>query len=149
MRENRLGRGLAAAMVALLLASGASAQGLPALFGSPDAPTGEELEELIEAAQDHPLGSQENPVRAEMPPGQRAYLNRLRCKDGNAPRYERVGNFGVGVYGRIIDGYAVVCEGSEPAESMIFMDMYHPGHVEGEAVPGFAIVGSGSAATKK
>lgn len=122
-----------AAMGFALMASGASAQGL---FGGPE---GAELEAMIEKAQEHPLGSQQNPVRADMPVGQRAYLNRLRCSDGNAPAYRRVGNFGVGVFGRIIDGYEVVCEGAEPEESMIFLDMYHPGHEETEAVSGFTI----------
>jgi hypothetical protein len=104
-----------------------------------DAPKGEELEALIEEAQQHPLGSENNPVRANMPRGQRAYLNRLRCADGKAPTYDRVGSMGVGIYGQIIDGYEVICEDSETAKSMIIMDMYHPEHVEVAPVPGFTI----------
>jgi hypothetical protein len=84
------------------------------------------------------LGSQNNPVRCEMPQGQRAYLSRLRCSDGKPPTYRRTGNFGMGVYGNIIDGYQVRCEGKEPV--MIFMDMYHEGYIEREAVPGFTII---------
>lgn len=129
------------AFAALAVSAGASAQGLDDLTsGGPDAPTGKKLEKLVKKAQKHPLGSKENPVRAEMPEGQRAYLGRLRCADGNAPAFGRVGNFGFGVFGRIIDGYRVVCQGSEPVETTIFMDMYHPGHIETVAVPGFAIV---------
>jgi hypothetical protein len=116
-----------------------AAQDLMELLGGPKAPSGDELETLIAAAQAHPLGSKENPVRAEMPQGQRAYLGRLRCADGKRPKFERVGSFGAGVYGRIIDGYEVVCDDSEPAKTMIFMDMYHPGHAEAAAVPGFTI----------
>lgn len=100
---------------------------------------GKKLEQLIAKAQAHPLGSEQNPVRAEMPQGQRAYLNRLRCADGKRPAFERVGSFGVGVYERIIDGYEVLCDGSSPAKSMIYMDMYHPGHREPAAVAGFTI----------
>lgn len=100
---------------------------------------GKRLEQLVAKAQVHPLGSEQNPVRAEMPQGQRAYLNRLRCADGKRPVFERVGSFGVGVYERIIDGYEVLCDGSSPAKSMIYMDMYHPGHREPAAVAGFAI----------
>ncbi len=88
-----------------------------------------------------PLGSRENPVKAEMPPGQRAYLSRLRCEDAAPPVYTRVGSFGDGPDGDIIDGYQVTCPGSAPAETLIFMDMYHGGHVETRAVPGFTIVG--------
>ena len=109
------------------------------MFGNPR-PSGDALAALVAEAQAHPLGSQENPVRAEMPQGQRAYLSRLRCADTSRPEFVRVGNFGMGVYGRIIDGYRVACFRSEPVESMIFMDMYHPGHQEAEAVPGFSIM---------
>jgi hypothetical protein len=88
----------------------------------------------------HPLGTRENPVKANMPPGERAYLDRLRCADGKAPAYSRVGSFGDSPYGNIMDGYEVICQGSEPATSLIFIDMYFPGHVETRAVPGFTIV---------
>lgn len=103
---------------------------------------GAELQRRIEAASAHSLGSQENPVRAAMPPGQRAYLQRLRCSDGRAPAFDRIGNFGAGVYGNIVDGYRVRCSGASPAETVIYMDMYHRGHVEERAVPGFTILPS-------
>jgi len=127
------------AALGLLASVPATAQGsLMDLFGG-DAPKGKELEALVDEAQKHPLGSEENPVRADMPRGQRAYLNRLRCDDGKSPSYGRVGSMGVGIYGQIVDGYEVICEGSEPAKTMVIMDMYHPGHVEKEPVPGFTI----------
>lgn len=82
----------------------------------------------------HPLGEKANPVRADMPPGQWAYLRRLRCADGSVPvGVERVGSFGPGPYTSIVDGYRLVCEGRE---RRIFMDMYHPGYVEKRPVPG-------------
>src|SRR5215217_6682079 len=56
--------------------------------------SGPALDRRIAEAERHPLGSQENPVRAEMPPGQRDYLARLRCSDGRAPLFEREGSFG-------------------------------------------------------
>lgn len=89
---------------------------------------------------DKPLGSAQNPVRADMPAGQHAYLRRLRCADGRAPGFGRMGSFGAGPYGSIIDGYSVSCGGSTPAQSEVYMDMYHAGHVEAAAVPGFTIV---------
>jgi hypothetical protein len=101
---------------------------------------GEELAKKVEEASAHALGSERNPVRASMPSGQRAYLARLRCADGSKPDFARQGSFGVGVYGNIIDAYEVRCDGSEPASSRIFMDMYHRGYVEKAAVAGFTIV---------
>lgn len=82
-------------------------------------------------------GSLENPIRADMPVGQRAYLARLRCADGGAPRFARLGNMGPGRDGHIIDGYQVACPG-EPSR-VVHMDMYHRGHVEVVAPEGFAI----------
>lgn len=96
--------------------------------------------EVEARARVHPLGAEQNPIRAHMPGGQRAYLSRLRCSNGQPPQFARIGNFGVGVYGNIIDGYDVVCTGGEPARSTLFLDMYHPGHVERSAPPGFTIV---------
>jgi hypothetical protein len=102
--------------------------------------SGAGLERRIAAASRHPLGSRENPVRAEMPLGQRAYLQRLRCGDGRAPSFSRIGNFGIGIYGNIIDGYRVDCASAAPGRVEIYMDMYHRGHVEDRAVPGFNIM---------
>lgn len=101
---------------------------------------GPSLQKAIAEAAKHPLGSQRNPIRVNMPPGQREYLSRLRCSDGKPPLFERVGNFGAGVFGSIIDGYRVVCPTGQPRESLIFMDMYHPTHTETQAPPGFTIV---------
>jgi hypothetical protein len=83
------------------------------------------------------LGAQSNPVRCSGPRGERAYLNRLRCADGKAPKFYRIGSFGEGPYGNILDGYSVKC--GEADAVTIFMDMYHD-HVEREAVPGFRII---------
>lgn len=92
------------------------------------------------AASAHPLGTEQNPVRVNMPAGQRAYLARLRCADGKAPTFHRIGSAGDGPYGTIMDGYQVDCPGSQPATNVIFLDMYHPNHVETKAPPGYTIV---------
>jgi hypothetical protein len=84
------------------------------------------------------LGTKTNPVRCEGPRGERQYLSRLRCPDGERPGFSRIGSFGVGPYGNILDGYRVKCAGRD--EATVFMDMYHGGYVEKEAVPGFTIV---------
>jgi len=82
-----------------------------------------------------PLGDKGNPVRVHLA-GQEAYLSRLVCSNGAPPTFYRVGSFGVGVYGTIVDGYDVDCAGSK---RMVFMDMYHPNYVEPRPVPGFTI----------
>jgi hypothetical protein len=107
---------------------------------------GKKLERAIEKASAHPLGSAENPVRAHRPQGQGAYLARLRCADGKAPAFYRQGNFGIGVYDNIVDGYRVTCKGSTPESSLIYMDMYHEGYKENAAVPGFTLEGGTPAA---
>lgn len=84
------------------------------------------------------LGTKTNPLRCENPKGERQYLSRLRCPDESRPAFSRIGSFGVGPYGNILDGYRVKCEGRD--EVTVFMDMYHEGYVEKEAVPGFTIV---------
>lgn len=109
---------------------------------------GSQLRAAIDKASAHPLGSKENPVRVHMPTGQRAYLSRLDCEGGETPDFFRVGNFGVGVFGNIIDGYEVTCPNSGPDKSLIFMDMYHPGNVEDRAVDGFGIDGSNAASAQ-
>lgn len=144
-------RGLVVCLIVLLSASCASAP--PPAPPRATAPTaadflanmgrvsGPELARRITIASRSPLGTKENPVRVNMPAGQQAYLRRLRCSTGSAPTFNRVGNFGPGVYGSIIDGYNVVCPTGEPKTSMIYMDMYHPENDEKAAPPGFAIVG--------
>ena len=83
-----------------------------------------------------PLGDRGNPVRVHMPNGQRAYLSRLVCAGGGAPTFGRIGSFGLGPYGAVLDAYNVDCGGTA---RRVFMDMYHPGHVETRAVDGFTI----------
>lgn len=106
------------------------------------APVGEGKIRSVEAAAaaaGHPLGSASNPVRASMPPGQRAYLARLRCSDGSPPAYQRGGSVGTGPYGKIMDVYELKCAAGQPATAAVYMDMYH-NHVEDRPVPGFTIV---------
>jgi hypothetical protein len=93
---------------------------------------------LTESAR-HPLGSKQNPVRADMPQGQRAYLARLRCSNGSTPTFERVANLGAGVFGSIIDQFDVRCQNSAPLRTIIIMDMYFTGHVETRPVKGFTL----------
>ena len=107
--------------------------------------SGPALEEKVAEVSDHPLGSQQNPVRAAMPVGQRAYLARLRCENLKAPEFGRIGSAGLSPYGNIMDAYSVRCPGSQPEEATVYLDMYHDGYVEERAVPGYGITGGRSA----
>lgn len=88
----------------------------------------------------HPLGSEGNPVRCDMPPGERLYLQRLRCPGGTRPKFDRNGSVGLGPYGAIMDYYHVECpEADKMKPQAVYMDMYHPGYQEKRPVPGFTI----------
>ena len=129
---------LAACAAVLCAGCATSSQddGLGGLFG--EGLSGPKLEEAMAKANSYPLGSEQNPVRSSMPVGERAYLERLRCSDRNAPTFERRGSTGVGPYGNILDVYELHCLSGTPASADVYMDMYHE-HVETRAVPGFTI----------
>ena len=133
-------------MLASLLLAGACATApepdLERALAGESQVSGSALDRRIASAERHPLGSRNNPVRVEMPPGERAYLRRLRCADGRAPAFSRTGSVGIGVYGNILDAYRVNCGEARPGQVDVYMDMYHPGHVEDRPVPGFTIVPS-------
>ena len=87
----------------------------------------------------HPLGSAQNPVKAQGVEGEYRYLARLRCPEDKPPVVERRGSAGeMSPYGSIMDIYEAACDA--PPAFTIFVDMYHNGHVETAAVPGFKIV---------
>lgn len=100
---------------------------------------GAALDAALREARKHPLGSPENPVRADLNIGEHAYLNRLRCSDGQRPTYERPTTPGPGVYGSTVDTYDVLCANGEPRHTIIVMDGYFPGYVEKKAVAGYTI----------
>ncbi len=81
-----------------------------------------------------PLGSRENPVRANMPSGERDFLMRLRCPEGDAPAFERGGSIGIGPYHNVLDIYDVSCASGR--KSTVVIDMYHK-HRETANIAGF------------
>ena len=90
----------------------------------------------------HPLGSAKNPVKVQSVQGEYRYLARLRCPEDKPPVVERLGSGDLSPYGSIMDIYNAACDA--PPAFTIFVDMYHPGHVELAAVPGFTIVAPGA-----
>ena len=91
-----------------------------------------------ELLDDPALGTRSSPVLCAEPKGERAYLARLRCRDGQAPTYGRMGSTSGGPDGHILDLYDVTCPRGR--NLTLFMDMYHLGYVETRAVEGFTIV---------
>lgn len=83
-----------------------------------------------------PLGSSSNPVKCDMPRGERAYIKRLNCPDGSTPKFVRRGSFHQEHYPNILDAYSLTC-GDKKYE--LSMDMYHRSYVEERAIPGFTI----------
>jgi hypothetical protein len=98
-------------------------------------PEDEELA-LIRAAEQHPLGTLDNPIRVGGPVGEHAYLGRLRCPDGAIPHVGPRGEGGVGAFGSITGAYAVSCGASQ---TRLIFDIYHEEHVEDRAPPGFTL----------
>jgi hypothetical protein len=96
----------------------------------------EEMRALVAAADAHPLGTRENPVRVGGPDGERAYLARLRCPDGAAPRIGARREAGTGAFGSVVAAYQVICG---DADTPIVFDMYHEEHVETRAPAGFTL----------
>ena len=133
------------ATIAVLAASPVSAQRLGARTTSPESMIAQmdrgspqdELRALVAAADAHPLGTIENPIRVGGPDGERAYLARLRCSDGQAPQIGARSEAGVGAFGSIVGAFAVNCGN---ARSRLVFDMYHEEHVETRAPTGFTLL---------
>lgn len=96
----------------------------------------EEMRQMIAAADAHPLGTVENPVRVGGPEGEHAYLGRLRCPDGAAPRIGARRAAGVGAFGSVVGAYELGCAAGT---SRIVFDMYHEENVESRAPAGFTL----------
>jgi hypothetical protein len=58
------------------------------------------------------------------PSSERKYLNSLRDDARKPIKFKRLGSFGLGPYGNIIDGYEVLT--SSGRIFTIYIDMYHP-----------------------
>jgi hypothetical protein len=97
----------------------------------------EEMSQLIAAAEAHPLGTPENPVRVAGPEGERAYLFRLHCADGAAVRIGMRHEAGIGPYGSVVGAYDIACAAGA---SRIVFDMYQEEHQETRAPAGFTLV---------
>jgi hypothetical protein len=78
-------------------------------------------------------------VRVGGPDGARAYLARLRCADGSAPRIGPSRPGGVGAYGTIVELYPLDCGGAASDHIQLIVDHYHAEHSENRPPAGFRI----------
>lgn len=102
--------------------------------GAPD----EEMRVLVAAADRHPLGTLENPIRVGGPEGEHAYLGRLRCASGAVPTVGARSSAGIGAFGSLVAAYDLTCSGTR--HRLVF-DMYHEEHVETRAPADFTLAG--------
>lgn len=100
---------------------------------------GERKQPNMAMVEKYPLGTPENPVRVAMPIGQRDYLARLVCDNGEqVSAFARSGSAGIGPYGSMIDAYTVICDTYQGAvEHTVFLDMYHADYEETRPAQGF------------
>ena len=139
-------RSLSCVCVFVLISAPAAAQDVGERTTRPEAmlsglsPGQDDLREAIAAAEAHPLGTRDNPVRVGGPDGERAYIARLRCGDGSLPRVGPRAGAGVGAFGTVVAGYALDCGAAAPGRTELIMDMYHSEHAEDRAPAGFNIL---------
>lgn len=96
----------------------------------------EEMRQLAAAADAHPLGTLENPIRVGGPEGEHVYLGKLRCADGTAPRIGARREAGIGAFGSVVGAYDLGC--GTDTRTIVF-DMYQEEHVETRAPAGFTL----------
>lgn len=99
----------------------------------------DDLAAAIAAAQAYPLGTIRNPVRVGGPEGERAYIARLRCSNGEAPRVGARTAAGAGAFGSVVASYSLDCGAAAPGRFSLIMDMYHEEHDETAAPAGFTL----------
>ena len=97
----------------------------------------EEIARAISAAEAHPLGTMQNPIRVAGPRGVQDYIARLRCSDGSKPKAGPDREGGVDAFGSVATIVPLSC-GVAAAQSVAF-DLYQEGHVETRPLPGFTI----------
>jgi hypothetical protein len=97
----------------------------------------DELNRAIAAAQAHPLGSLENPIRVAGPDGENAYLARLRCADGSVPKIVAKAPGGPDAYGSMVDMVSLDCGVASPGKRTLAIDVYHEENVERRPPAGF------------
>jgi len=95
------------------------------------------LAAAIAAADAHPLGTLENPIRAEGPEGAYAYLKRLRCGDGSPVSLGVKATGGVDAFGSVTEVHPARC-GRAPPISLVF-DIYQAENIEGRPPSGFTL----------
>ena len=101
-----------------------------------DGSSDEAMAQAIAAANAHPLGTLQNPIRVGGPQDARRYISQLRCADGSTPSVVREVPGSVGPFGTLTTGLTVAC-GS--GQSTLSFDFYQEEYRETRPAPGFQI----------
>jgi len=97
----------------------------------------EAMASAIAAANAHPLGTLQNPIRVGGPDGARRYVALLRCADGATPGIAREAPGSVGAFGTLTTIISLACRSGEPVP--LVFDMYQEEYSETRAPPGFQL----------
>jgi len=97
----------------------------------------EAMANAIAAANTHPLGTLQNPIRVGGPDGARRYISQLRCADGSEPRALREAPGSIGAFGTLTTTITLAC-GSAAGVPLAF-DFYQEEYRETRPAPGFQI----------
>ena len=97
----------------------------------------EAMARAIEAANAHPLGTLQNPIRVGGPDDARRYVSTLRCTDGTTPRIAREAPGSIGAFGTLTTMVTLAC-GSTTNAPLAF-DFYQEEYRETRPAPGFQI----------
>lgn len=91
---------------------------------------------------DEPLGTRNNPVRADGRAGEIDYLGKLRCPSGGAPHFHFEYRGPRGPYGNELDRFTLRCV-YDNRTFAVWIDHHHPAHVETGAVAGLRLAAPG------
>lgn len=97
----------------------------------------EEMARAIAAANAHPLGTLQNPVRVGGPDGARRYIAQLRCADGSTPTIAREAPGSAGAFGTLTTTITLACR-SGTTVPLVF-DFYQEEYSETRPAPGFQL----------
>lgn len=97
----------------------------------------EAMAQAIAAANAHPLGTLQNPIRVGGPEGARRYIARLRCTDGSAPNVGRDSPGSTGAFGTLTTIIPIGCGSGQPVP--LAFDFYQEEYSETRSAPGFQI----------
>lgn len=102
-----------------------------------DGSSDETMARAIAAANAHPLGTLQNPIRVGGPDGARRYVAQLRCADGSTPSVTREIPGSAGAFGTLTTTVTLACRSG--ANASFAFDFYQEEYSETRPAPGFQL----------